>query len=352
MLAAEKKTCRVKTTAWSPTYCNAVEEKAFWKIALSLRRTYIKPNDKFLLWAVSRNISDFAAIDTQTIKSKLRAAQIALRDIKKRAEQLREAHLHELLQNVQEANDDKQHERHLQIRQNSYKTIQQMLKPQVKSGLSYVLVPENFQPENYPYEPKNVKNWSMIHEPDKVEKYLMLRNITHFGQAHGSPFTVPPLDEIKWSADDTLSESLINGQVPAEIRSENPFVDCVLDAIATARILPEIDTYIPSDEVAKGFKRWKESTSTSPSGCHLGLRKIPAIPFQEQELDKLRKEILDVQTLIINIPLHMGFSPTRWQTVVNAMLEKTPGTPLLHKLRVIHILEADYNLTLKDIFGK
>jgi hypothetical protein len=33
------------------------------------------------------------------------------------------------------------------------------------------------------------------------------------------------------------------------------------------------------------------------------------------------------------------------------MLEKTPGTPLLHKLRVIHILEADYNLTLKAIFG-
>jgi hypothetical protein len=48
----------------------------------------------------------------------------------------------------------------------------------------------------------------------------------------------------------------------------------------------------------------------------------------------------------------MGFSPTRWQTIVNAMLEKTPGTQLLHKLRVIHILVADYNLTLKPIFGR
>jgi hypothetical protein len=34
------------------------------------------------------------------------------------------------------------------------------------------------------------------------------------------------------------------------------------------------------------------------------------------------------------------------------MLEKVPGNPLLHKLRVIHILEADYNLTLKAIFGR
>jgi uncharacterized protein YjbK len=38
--------------------------------------------------------------------------------------------------------------------------------------------------------------------------------------------------------------------------------------------------------------------------------------------------------------------------VVNAMLEKLPGKPLLHKLRVIHILEADYNLALKQIFGR
>jgi hypothetical protein len=34
------------------------------------------------------------------------------------------------------------------------------------------------------------------------------------------------------------------------------------------------------------------------------------------------------------------------------MLKKVPGNPLLHKLRVIHILEADYNLTLKAIFGR
>jgi hypothetical protein len=34
------------------------------------------------------------------------------------------------------------------------------------------------------------------------------------------------------------------------------------------------------------------------------------------------------------------------------MLEKVAGKPLLHKLRVIHILEADYNLALKIIFGR
>jgi hypothetical protein len=102
--------------------------------------------------------------------------------------------------------------------------------------------------------------------------------------------------------------------------------------------------------VTRGFKKWKEATSTSPSGCHLGLRRISAIPCDEKELDKMRKAILEIQTLVINIPIHMGFAPERWTTIVNAMLEKVPGTPLLHKLHVIHILEADYNLTLKTIF--
>jgi hypothetical protein len=68
-------------------------------------------------------------------------------------------------------------------------------------------------------------------------------------------------------------------------------------------------------------------------------------------LEEARHDILQAQADIINIPIQNGFSPTRWRTVVNAMLEKITGKLLLHKLRVIHILEADYNLALKEIFG-
>jgi hypothetical protein len=52
MLAAEKKTCKIKTIAWSPKYSKAVEDRAFWKIALSLRQTHVKPNSKFYQWAL------------------------------------------------------------------------------------------------------------------------------------------------------------------------------------------------------------------------------------------------------------------------------------------------------------
>jgi hypothetical protein len=76
MISAEKKTCKIKTASWSPAYSKAVEDKAFWKIALSLRHTYTKPNAKFLAWSQSQHIDDFPSIDTKTIISKLRAAHI------------------------------------------------------------------------------------------------------------------------------------------------------------------------------------------------------------------------------------------------------------------------------------
>jgi hypothetical protein len=106
------------------------------------------------------------------------------------------------------------------------------------------------------------------------------------------------------------------------------------------------------EQVSSGFKKWREDTSTSPSGCHLGLSRIPAFSSQIKEIEALRGRIQQIQADIINIPIGIGFSPTRWQTTVNAMLEKISGKPLLHKLRVIHIVEADYSLALKEIFGR
>jgi hypothetical protein len=49
---------------------------------------------------------------------------------------------------------------------------------------------------------------------------------------------------------------------------------------------------------------------------------------------------------MINFALKQGKSFARWQKVVNIMLEKEPGNPKIHRLQVIHLYEADYNLIL------
>jgi hypothetical protein len=335
-----------------------VESKAFWKIALSLKRTHTRPHPKFNEWALARNILDFGSIGIQEIQKQLRRAQKELREVKQKAALLRENHLRDLLDVQVESGDDKEHEKQLRIllrahkMQHQYKRMQQVLKPNIKGGLSYVLVPEGAQPEDFPYNPSTVRGWSMVHEPRKVEKYLMQRNKTHFGQAHGSPFTVHLLNQLDWAATSEPAEELINGSVPTCLHHKNQYVNKLIQIIAKEPALQEINTYMLPEDVARGFRKWREQTSTSPSGCHLGLRRIPCIPTNNKEIEQQRTNILGVQTAVINIPLAHGFAPKQWKTVVTAMLEKVPGTPLLHKLRVIHILEADYNLTLKAIFGR
>jgi hypothetical protein len=168
----------------------------------------------------------------------------------------------------------------------------------------------------------------MIHDQDRLKACLLQRNMTHFGQAHGTPFTMHPLNRLDWTSTSPEAASLLQGSVPPELHSPNPFVNDILQHIANRNQLPEIDTYLSPEEVANGFKKWKESTSTSPSGCHLGLRRIPAFSTNAEDTEKIRMDILRVQTHIINIPLKQGFSPKRWQTVINAMLEKLPGNPL------------------------
>jgi hypothetical protein len=117
----------------------------------------------------------------------------------------------------------------------------------------------------------------------------------------------------------------------------------VLRYISEHGKLSEINTYITPTQVSDRFKKWKEETSTSPSGCHLGLHRIPAYATNQKDLEKMRNDIQQIQADIINIPVTCGFLPNRWKTIVNAILEKIPGKPFLHKLHVIHILEADYN---------
>jgi hypothetical protein len=171
--------------------------------------------------------------------------------------------------------------------------------------------------------------------------------------AHGTPFTHAPLTRCNWEADSHESEQLIEGTLPDAFGNlKNKYLEKLIHHIQDLPQLPEIDCQLTPDEVSQGFRKWREATSTSPSGCHLGLRRIASYCYQDEETEKLKTGILLVQTQIINLPLRHGFSPHRWQKVVNAMIKKIPNHPYINKLRVIHLLEADYNLCLKAIFSR
>lgn len=106
------------------------------------------------------------------------------------------------------------------------------------------------------------------------------------------------------------------------------------------------------EEFESKFKHWKETTYTNPGrhlGHYLALIKPRGVKDGDPEKPKIktmRKDILKMRLGIINYCLKFGYSLTRWQNSITMMIEKEPGNPKLHRLRVIHIYETDYNLIL------
>ena len=95
-----------------------------------------------------------------------------------------------------------------------------------------------------------------------------------------------------------------------------------------------VDTVISVKAFTKTIKEWKETTSTSPSGRHLG-------HYHTAILDT---RVAQLHTDLLNIPVTYGFAPERWLLSVTPLIEKDEGLPYLTRLRVIHLFEADYNL--------
>ena len=54
----------------------------------------------------------------------------------------------------------------------------------------------------------------------------------------------------------------------------------------------------------------------------------------------------------MHVAIKSGISISHWSKATNIMLEKDIGNPCIHRLRIIHLFEADFNLYMKMQWGK
>lgn len=196
--------------------------------------------------------------------------------------------------------------------------------------------------------------WRSIKVPIEIERILTRRNRKHFGQADG-PWLQPPLSQqVDFTASTVTSELILNGEYDASELDE--ITQLMIDNLSIndqqADTLPLL---ITDEAFVSKLKNWKESTSTSPEGLHLGHWKALIArhefsndPKSDQcmEMDSMQQEIRRARLQLLNYSLKWGYSFSRWKNIVNVMIVKDPGQFKIHRLRVIHLYDAGYNLIL------
>ena len=103
-------------------------------------------------------------------------------------------------------------------------------------------------------------------------------------------------------------------------------------------------------DIIHAYKKWKETTNTSPSNLHLGhyhaLLQDDGKTYDATNPDPAHY-IWNIIYLIINNSIKNGRGPPRYEQVHQIMQEKIIGNNRLPKLRRINKYESEYNLILK-----
>ena len=369
---------------WSPKLRNAGLTRRYWR----LRFREGKYNEdhttsiRTLLHHVQQNDQTFffpqmdQPLELNEIHQHMKAAMKHLRQIQRTALESRyqsyQALLHKYAMDTNQDTRKESNRRAKVIRstisaekcRSMFQHIRKHAKPagETQNGITKILVP------SIPGEQINSKSnlqhtiathtdeeifWETVIDRKEMEDYLLRYNQRSFRAASISPCGHGPIyDDMTFTGISLSADQLLSGTIPPEWDTDHtPLLNDFLLSFARpdqSEAIPNTspeDTFIEQgvkeDDIHYGFKSWKEKTSTSPSGRHLG-------HYRSLIQDKT---LLTCLTQFMNIAIRSGISISRWSEAINVLIEKDPGQPKITRLRINHLFEADLNLYLKLQWG-
>ncbi|KAI2505051.1 hypothetical protein MHU86_9407 [Fragilaria crotonensis] len=376
MLKAENSLrVRPKLYKWSPRLRNAGVLMRYWKLRLREHQYGEDYYTTFSRWERQIQSCDpsFVLPDRSIelpiceVRKRLNQATKVLRKTQKDASELHNNNYAELLETYEMDNNPltkTESARKARIVKRTllgetsrqlFGKLRQIVKPTEYSALSQVLVPRH--PESSDVTPPGqVHNllqhscpdnliWDTVITREDIEAHLLSFNREAFRAAAESPCGHGLIhDALTFTSLSPESEALLQGEIPEEWYGDRDLLREFLASFQIPGSVLEsgpISCDITAADIVKGFKSWKETTTTSPSGRHLG-------HYKAMIQDKM---LLECFRKFMNIAISRGISIPRWSNAVNVMIEKDPGRPQINRLRIIHLFEADYNLFLKIMWG-
>lgn len=365
---------RPKKYQWSPRLRNAAVTMRYWKLRLrelqyneNYQATFDRWESQIQAWDRTFTLPDKAqCLSIQSVRTRLNQASRDLRAIQKAATDIRSRCFYELLAKYEaDNNESTKHDskRKYKIVQRTIQAeetkalhhkIRSAVKPSEHAALSQIQIPRhvNSPVVTKPGEVHNLLNtaseniiWDTVITRNQIEEHLVHFNKEAFRAAATSPCGHGVIhDALTFTSLSSEAEALLYGEVPPEWYGNNTLLREFLASFQIPETVLSRDcipTSVSEDDITKGFKSWKESTTTSPSGRHLGHYKaIIQDPI-----------LLSCLCKFLNIVISRGISVPRWCNAVNVLIEKDQGQPRINRLRIIHLFEADYNLFLKIMWG-
>jgi hypothetical protein len=273
-LNAEKDLPKVFEPAWSVALAEARKKKLILTKQLTALKTGLDHHD--ILSKDARSLDNpFKLPETvKTCSSLMRALDREIKELVATSTERRDQELKQKLHNLEQSMDSADRKTAIQIRRlkkaedikNMFKKLANVRKTHTRQGVTRVEVPR-LEGE----DPKTCTDWIQIDVPTEVLERLQQRNRNHFGQAFGTPFTVPPLATDLGMDGATLhGQQILDGVYNSTTLNGNvQLLFSHMKQVHDIRQNPSKPT-ITEEEFEGKLRVWTESTTTSPSGLHLG----------------------------------------------------------------------------------
>jgi hypothetical protein len=191
---------------------------------------------------------------------------------------------------------------------------------------------------SYTISTNNDGTQQRLEEPNILAEALYQRNRKHFAQAHGTPFTIPPLTTaLQFSGVSQAGREVLTGNIPT-IPLTTESARAILRELTPVR--PSVPHKLSFNAMITGLSKWRDSTTTSPSGKHLGVYKSlvqyyrhtqqaigRANTLQRPPHSDIALPALKIQHFIINLAIAHTHTLQRWQVVHIFFIEKTAREP-------------------------
>jgi len=371
MLHAEKISSRkyTGTFSWSPELIQAVQTERFWKLLLKLSKGIPIADSTISRTRQAAGLPNvLEPVPTARIITELRAAKHTRKQFQSMHTQLRENYLDRLAKSLvlkasPQLQDPKNAER-LRLRTREavvriikkerkklmYKNIGAVLgqNSMNKGGIARIDVPappSGVDPNTI--DPKTWKGpWRAVTEPDEIGFYICQTNVRQYNQAQLTPFASGYLADLLGDVLTSYEAAhLLEGKLQVdESKVPLPETLTMLDFLGEpySTTMSPSDGRITSSQFIDNYRNVQEKTSSSFSGRHVGHYKAV--------LDN--PSLVAVHATMMSIPYQVGFSPSRWHEVVDVMLEKEAGNPKQHRLRIVALLESDYNQSQRILVAR